>query len=79
MYAMLYTLGVGGNMTIGPGSSKKVGKYRISIKKWDAIVLTIRREGERMALYKKRFSLRSAITLYKRLVSVGKVESFLMG
>ena len=64
-------------MTIGPGSSKKVGKYRILIKKWDAIVFSIRREGERLPLYKKQVSLRSAITIYKRLVSVGKVESFL--
>lgn len=65
-------------MEIGVGSSKKVGKYRISIKGWDVIVFSIRREGERMPLYKKQFSLRSAITLYKRLVSVGKVEGFLM-
>ena len=64
-------------MTIGVGSSKKVGKYRISIKKWDVIILSIRREGERLPLYKKQLSLRNAITLYKRLDSVGKVESFL--
>jgi len=64
-------------MTIGVDSSKKVGKYRISIKRWDVIVFTIRREGERMPLYKKQFSLRNAITIYKRLDSVGKVDSFL--
>ena len=66
-------------MKIGVGSSKQIGKYRISIKGWDVIVFSIKREGERMALYKKQFSLRSAITIYKRLVSVGKVEGFLMG
>ena len=66
-------------MKIGAGSSKQIGKYRISIKGWDVIMLSIRREGERMALYKKQFSLRSAITIYKRLVSVGKIEGFLMG
>jgi len=64
-------------MTIGVDSSKKVGKYCISIKRWDVIVFTIRRKGERMPLYKKQFSLRSAITIYKRLDSVGKVDSFL--
>ena len=64
-------------MTIGVGSSKKVGKYRISIKGWDIIVFSIKREGERMPLYKKQLSLRNAITLYKRCDSVGKVESFI--
>ena len=65
-------------MEIGVGSSKKIGKYYISIKGWDVTILTIKREGERMPLYKKQFSLRSAIALYKRFDSVGKVESFLM-
>ena len=64
-------------MTIGVGSCKKIGKYRILIKKWDVIVLSIKREGERLPLYKKQLSLRNAIALYKRLESVGKVESFL--
>ena len=69
-------------MVVGPGSSKKIGRYRISLGRplgvWNNMILSIYVDNDKLPFYRKTYSNRSAISLYKRLDSAGKIEGLLM-